>query len=101
MASQTTTDVMLERKSTGLKGKDVILEYYNVSLYHPAVLSSALRVLAQTGITAVKQCRCWMSWHILLLQRYNNGDVDGVMELMDPGAQCEHPLNCFMSAGMS
>lgn len=25
-----------------------------------------------------------------MVQRYNDGDVDGVMELMDPDAQCEH-----------
>lgn len=38
VASQTSTDVMSERKSTGLKGKDVILEYYNVSLHDPTLL---------------------------------------------------------------
>lgn len=36
-----------------------------------------------------------------MLQRYNNGDVDGVMELMDPDAQCEQPSNrCMILAVM-
>jgi len=31
------------------------------------------------------------------MQRYNAGDVDGVMELMDPDAQCTSLLCKFIS----
>ena len=40
--SQTSTDVTSKRKSTGLKGKDVILEYYNVGPLNSKFLLSAL-----------------------------------------------------------